>query len=304
MASCKHFFQISLAHSTTSMVPDRELWQLWWTLARHLPCYTIREWGPPLWIRKDSDMTRGQVRADAILNLVLTLDTDNHARTKMAAFREAGHGSSWRIFPHSRSNSLPPPRQAQDDLEALAPSQTAPPHHPPASSGTDADGHETAATRPETGRSATLTESAVRQRNPGAREQSQVTATTDTSTSTAAEPVPETEKPKKQRTFFKHITPKEPFTVRNQIQRTLFGSWINLLLLAAPAGIAINYVPSVSRVAVFVVNFIAIVPLAATLSFATEEIALRTGETVGGLLNATFGYVPLKQLVTWGLPLS
>jgi Ca2+/H+ antiporter len=27
------------------------------------------------------------------------------------------------------------------------------------------------------------------------------------------------------------------------------------------------------------------------LSFATEEIALRTGETLGGLLNATFGYV-------------
>jgi Ca2+:H+ antiporter len=30
-------------------------------------------------------------------------------------------------------------------------------------------------------------------------------------------------------------------------------------------------------------------PLAAMLSYATEEIALRTGETLGGLLNATFG---------------
>jgi len=97
------------------------------------------------------------------------------------------------------------------------------------------------------------------------------------------------EKAKKQRTFFKHIEPKEPFTVRNQIQRTLFGSWINILLIAAPAGIAINYIHSVNRVAVFIVNFIAIVPLAAMLSFATEEIALRTGETLGGLLNATFG---------------
>ncbi|KAK3390386.1 Sodium/calcium exchanger protein-domain-containing protein [Podospora didyma] len=95
--------------------------------------------------------------------------------------------------------------------------------------------------------------------------------------------------PKKQRTFFKHLTPKEPFTVRNQIHRTLFNSWINLLLLAAPVGIAINYVHAVPRVAVFVINFIAIVPLAAMLSFATEEIALRTGETLGGLLNATFG---------------
>lgn len=43
-------------------------------------------------------------------------------------------------------------------------------------------------------------------------------------------------------------------------------------------------------VAIFVVNFIAIIPLAGTLSYATEEIALRTGEVLGGLLNATFGY--------------
>lgn len=100
----------------------------------------------------------------------------------------------------------------------------------------------------------------------------------------------EPEKLKESRTFFKHITPKEPFTIGNQIERTLLNSWLNVLLLAAPVGIAINYVDSVSRVAVFVVNFIAIVPLAAMLGFATEEIALRTGETLGGLLNATFGY--------------
>ncbi|KAL6789549.1 Ca2+ transporter [Trichoderma sp. SZMC 28013] len=75
----------------------------------------------------------------------------------------------------------------------------------------------------------------------------------------------------------------------NQIQQTLFSSWINLLLLAAPVGIAINYIPAVDRKAVFIVNFMAIVPLASILGFATEEIALRTGETLGGLLNATFG---------------
>ncbi|KAM5476101.1 hypothetical protein MauCBS54593_000784 [Microsporum audouinii] len=45
----------------------------------------------------------------------------------------------------------------------------------------------------------------------------------------------------------------------------------------------------VNSVAVFVVNFIAIIPLASMLGFATEEIAMRTGETIGGLLNATFG---------------
>lgn len=40
---------------------------------------------------------------------------------------------------------------------------------------------------------------------------------------------------------------------------------------------------------VFTLNFFAIIPLAAVLSFATEEIAGRLGETLGGLVNATFG---------------
>ncbi|KAL7806352.1 Ca2+ transporter [Trichoderma gracile] len=104
----------------------------------------------------------------------------------------------------------------------------------------------------------------------------------------AAEPVPD--KPEKKKSgLIRHVQPKEPFTVANQLQRTLLNSWINVLLIAAPVGIALNYIKSVDRIAVFVVNFIAIVPLAALLSFATEEIALRTGETLGGLLNATFG---------------
>jgi Ca2+:H+ antiporter len=226
----------------------------------------------------------------------------------MAAFREAGHDSFLNIFPRTRSRrseSMPQTWQAGNQLEGqpLAPASTEP--TPPKSSGTN--DQDSPATRPETGESsaalrpsnvkaedqeqatetgpATITQGVLRQRTSGGREPSSSEATA------TAEHTQETEKPKKSRTFFKHITPKEPFTVRNQIQRTLFNSWLNVLLLAAPAGIAINYVPSVNRVAVFIVNFIAIVPLAAMLGFATEEIALRTGETLGGLLNATFGYV-------------
>lgn len=41
--------------------------------------------------------------------------------------------------------------------------------------------------------------------------------------------------------------------------------------------------------AVFWINFFAIVPLALILAFATEELAEHTGQTIGGLLNATFG---------------
>lgn len=97
------------------------------------------------------------------------------------------------------------------------------------------------------------------------------------------------EKPKKAHRMFKDVQPKEPFTFANQIQRTLLNSWINVLLIAAPVGIILGAIPNMNDYAIFVVNFIAIIPLAAMLSFATEEIALRTGETLGGLLNASFG---------------
>lgn len=99
----------------------------------------------------------------------------------------------------------------------------------------------------------------------------------------------EEKKPKKEHRLFKTIHPKEPFTVANQIQRTILNSWINVLLIAAPVGIALGVIPNMNEYAVFVVNFVAIIPLAAMLSFATEEIAMRTGETLGGLLNASFG---------------
>ena len=75
-----------------------------------------------------------------------------------------------------------------------------------------------------------------------------------------------------------------------QFKTVLFPHWytINWLLIAAPVGIGLNYA-KVNPLAIFVVNFIAIIPLAGMLSFATEEIALRVGEVLGGLLNASFG---------------
>ena len=81
---------------------------------------------------------------------------------------------------------------------------------------------------------------------------------------------------------------KQTFTAMGQFRATILNSWINVLLIFVPIGIAVNFT-SIPKVGVFVINFIAIIPLAAMLSYATEEIALRTGETIGGLLNATFG---------------
>lgn len=97
---------------------------------------------------------------------------------------------------------------------------------------------------------------------------------------------PESEKPRRQSSLFTRDTQK--FTAVGQLRATLLNSWINVLLIFVPIGIAVNYT-GIPKVGVFVINFIAIIPLAAMLSYATEEIALRVGETLGGLLNATFG---------------
>lgn len=64
-------------------------------------------------------------------------------------------------------------------------------------------------------------------------------------------------------------------------------------MLAIPVSWALHFAldqskPS-SNLATFVVSFIAIMPLAALLSYGTEEISLRVGQTLGGLLNATLG---------------
>jgi len=69
---------------------------------------------------------------------------------------------------------------------------------------------------------------------------------------------------------------------------TLLSNYVNILLVFVPLGIiagAMDWSPT----AVFILNFFAIIPLAALLSFATEEISMKLGETMGGLLNATFG---------------
>ena len=64
-----------------------------------------------------------------------------------------------------------------------------------------------------------------------------------------------------------------------------------MLLLTIPVGFIVNYL-YVNSIAIFIVNFIAIIPLAIIISCATKEIARRASNTLGGLLNATFRYIP------------
>lgn len=77
-------------------------------------------------------------------------------------------------------------------------------------------------------------------------------------------------------------------SVGRMVWGTLASNYVNVLLVFVPLGIiagALEWSPT----AVFILNFVAIMPLAALLSFATEELSAKLGQTLGGLCNATFG---------------
>jgi len=64
---------------------------------------------------------------------------------------------------------------------------------------------------------------------------------------------------------------------------------MNWLLIFVPAAIALEYLAPERYLLVFAASALAILPLVAWMSRATEQLAERSGEGVGGLLNATFG---------------
>jgi Ca2+:H+ antiporter len=61
------------------------------------------------------------------------------------------------------------------------------------------------------------------------------------------------------------------------------------LLALVPVVFAIQLLKPEAHTVLFVLSILAIVPLAALLSRATESVAAKTGDTIGGLLNATLG---------------
>ncbi|KUI66802.1 Vacuolar calcium ion transporter [Cytospora mali] len=83
---------------------------------------------------------------------------------------------------------------------------------------------------------------------------------------------------------------KKPVVNRffNVIWNVLTSSWINVLLVFVPVGIAVHFA-GMSDGIIFAMNAIAIVPLAGLLAHATESVAKRLGDTVGALMNVTFG---------------
>ena len=67
---------------------------------------------------------------------------------------------------------------------------------------------------------------------------------------------------------------------------------MNWLLIFIPATIALEHVEGIPAPVVFFSAALAIVPIAALIVRSTEQIAVRTGDAIGGLLNATFGNAP------------
>lgn len=68
----------------------------------------------------------------------------------------------------------------------------------------------------------------------------------------------------------------------------LLGSWMNALLIAVPLSLYSEHAgwPASYR---FITSFLAIIPLAKLLGDATEQLSMKMGQTLGGLLNASFG---------------
>jgi Ca2+:H+ antiporter len=73
------------------------------------------------------------------------------------------------------------------------------------------------------------------------------------------------------------------------LRRALRGNPLLMLLVAVPAVFVTEHLAPDEHTALFVLAVLSIVPLASLLSHATESVAAKTGDTIGGLLNATLG---------------
>jgi Ca2+:H+ antiporter len=72
------------------------------------------------------------------------------------------------------------------------------------------------------------------------------------------------------------------------VKKIALHSWVNILLVFVPVGIASHFAVINPNI-VFAMNAIAIIPLAGLLTYATESVAHKLGDTLGALLNVSFG---------------
>jgi hypothetical protein len=83
-------------------------------------------------------------------------------------------------------------------------------------------------------------------------------------------------------------TPKVRHSFLRTVRQILAYSWSNLLLVFVPIGY-ITYLADVNAPIVFTSNALAVIPLSNLLTLATECIARDMGDSVGALMNISFG---------------
>ena len=84
------------------------------------------------------------------------------------------------------------------------------------------------------------------------------------------------------------LAPRQPLPHLRRDRSSWGPLWRRALLLAVPAAIAANLM-HLPPLVVFGLSCLGVLPLAGYMGDATEHLAVRTGPTIGGLLNATFG---------------
>ncbi|KAG5021461.1 hypothetical protein JHK82_017362 [Glycine max] len=85
-----------------------------------------------------------------------------------------------------------------------------------------------------------------------------------------------------------HYTDRLAGMIYRSIQVVVFSNKLNLLMPFGPLAILVQKLTG-HLGWVFGLSLLGIMPLAERLGYATEQLAFYTGDTVGGLLNATFG---------------
>lgn len=88
-----------------------------------------------------------------------------------------------------------------------------------------------------------------------------------------------------------HELPEEKgltMSTKDALIEICFRQYVSILLLAAPFACIAN-AQHWNDAWIFWLNFVVMIPLAAILGEFTEELALHTNQTIGGLVNATFG---------------
>ena len=84
-----------------------------------------------------------------------------------------------------------------------------------------------------------------------------------------------------------------------QLLREIVDNPLLWMLALVPILFACHRFNPESHTLLFILSVLAILPLAALLSLATEAVAARTGDAVGGLLNATLGDVTGSFCTRW-----